>query len=445
MFKIDEMEIFHQNWFNVNQKTKNNNEEIISELFFDNICERENYYFSHYCNFRSKIKIDELLIANNIKNIDKTFNIILIDDVVNHGDNELFVVFEKLQKIIEKDKKVYVRCRPWMFKHKNSLKKINFLSFYENLFNKFNFKILSRRIYYDNSFLNNTKNKNFILKAVKKQISSENSYTTEKLDLIPTMKNNFSMYDGNWTLCRNLIMSDATCISRFLINYVPTNEYVIDLEVCRCSGNDALVFTLKIKDLYINLVLDGFPSRGYISGFELVNKHRFDQNKYKISGKLFDHSYKNLKIEVSNNDIRVSLNDKKILHYKNESNQIDIIKDWIFDGVSGLYVSSYFSSFKLKNISIRENCFMDKNGYILNRMSINIVDYILSQQYCESFDEQHYLENNLDVAKAVANCKFSSGLDHYLKYGFKENRNVVINKLKKDFNLRGLIIEGLSQ
>ena len=40
------------------------------------------------------------------------------------------------------------------------------------------------------------------------------------------------------------------------------------------------------------------------------------------------------------------------------------------------------------------------------------------------YNEGEYLELNLDVAQAVKNGEYTSGIEHYLKYGFNENRKI---------------------
>ena len=40
------------------------------------------------------------------------------------------------------------------------------------------------------------------------------------------------------------------------------------------------------------------------------------------------------------------------------------------------------------------------------------------------YNEGEYLELNPDVAQAVKNGVFTSGIEHYLKYGFNENRKI---------------------
>ena len=40
------------------------------------------------------------------------------------------------------------------------------------------------------------------------------------------------------------------------------------------------------------------------------------------------------------------------------------------------------------------------------------------------YNEGEYLELNQDVAQAVARGEYTSGIEHYLKYGFNENRKI---------------------
>lgn len=46
----------------------------------------------------------------------------------------------------------------------------------------------------------------------------------------------------------------------------------------------------------------------------------------------------------------------------------------------------------------------------------------ISNDILQSFNEKNYLESNPDVKKAVLANNFSSGLEHYVKHGIKENR-----------------------
>ena len=42
----------------------------------------------------------------------------------------------------------------------------------------------------------------------------------------------------------------------------------------------------------------------------------------------------------------------------------------------------------------------------------------------KEYNEGDYLELNPDIAAAVEKGTYSSGLHHYISYGFKENRKV---------------------
>ena len=44
------------------------------------------------------------------------------------------------------------------------------------------------------------------------------------------------------------------------------------------------------------------------------------------------------------------------------------------------------------------------------------------------YNEGEYLELNPDVAVAIERGQFTSGIEHYLKYGFNENRKIFKEK-----------------
>ena len=55
-------------------------------------------------------------------------------------------------------------------------------------------------------------------------------------------------------------------------------------------------------------------------------------------------------------------------------------------------------------------------------LSICTSPLALAENYTREFDEQGYLRQNPDVAQLVRQRKFSSGYEHYVKYGQYENR-----------------------
>ncbi|MGK7922412.1 MAG: hypothetical protein AB4080_20645 [Trichodesmium sp.] len=55
-------------------------------------------------------------------------------------------------------------------------------------------------------------------------------------------------------------------------------------------------------------------------------------------------------------------------------------------------------------------------------LSICTSSVALAENYTREFDEQGYLRQNPDVAELVQQRKFTSGYDHYVKYGQYENR-----------------------
>ena len=54
-------------------------------------------------------------------------------------------------------------------------------------------------------------------------------------------------------------------------------------------------------------------------------------------------------------------------------------------------------------------------------------------RYFLDFDEQAYLKSNPDVLKAVQNGSCSSGLEHYINHGYRENRPSVSSIALKNF------------
>ena len=57
-----------------------------------------------------------------------------------------------------------------------------------------------------------------------------------------------------------------------------------------------------------------------------------------------------------------------------------------------------------------------KNLFLLNK--IKVVD----SKLLNIFDEKCYVEENIDVKDSISKNLFSSGYEHYIKYGYKENR-----------------------
>lgn len=50
----------------------------------------------------------------------------------------------------------------------------------------------------------------------------------------------------------------------------------------------------------------------------------------------------------------------------------------------------------------------------------------------KSFNEERYLYQNLDVAEAINKGTFKSGFEHYIKYGYFENRQAAIYSIEED-------------
>ncbi|EBW1603749.1 hypothetical protein C9W97_24600 [Salmonella enterica subsp. enterica serovar Enteritidis] len=62
----------------------------------------------------------------------------------------------------------------------------------------------------------------------------------------------------------------------------------------------------------------------------------------------------------------------------------------------------------------------DENSQIM--ISEDLFRDLLKHAVEKSFDERWYLLSNPDVGRAVRGGRFKSGLEHYLEFGFYENR-----------------------
>lgn len=72
-----------------------------------------------------------------------------------------------------------------------------------------------------------------------------------------------------------------------------------------------------------------------------------------------------------------------------------------------------------------------ESGYgALNRLNqlLGIAPAVGNKPFTPAFDEAKYLQGNPDVAQAIARGQFSSGLEHYNRYGVKEGRALPMTK-----------------
>jgi len=68
--------------------------------------------------------------------------------------------------------------------------------------------------------------------------------------------------------------------------------------------------------------------------------------------------------------------------------------------------------------------FLEAGYGALNRLNqlLGIAPAVGNKPFTPAFDEAKYLQRNPDVAQAIARGQFSSGLEHYNRYGVKEGR-----------------------
>ena len=125
--------------------------------------------------------------------------------------------------------------------------------------------------------------------------------------------------------------------------------------------------------------------------------------------------YKKLGYDKIGKTIAESIANKKIENFKDNNNESELNYS--------MYVFS--QNWYLKNYSD-----VAKNEKYKNNPYKHYIDYGIKEgrkplpPVPHEYNEGEYLELNTDVAQAVKNGIFTSGIEHYLKYGFNENRKI---------------------
>ena len=125
--------------------------------------------------------------------------------------------------------------------------------------------------------------------------------------------------------------------------------------------------------------------------------------------------YNKLGPDLIGKTIAESIANKKIENFKEENNE------------SELNYSMYVFS---QNWYLKNYPDVAKNEKYKNNPYKHYIDYGIKEgrkplpTVPPEYNEGEYLELNPDVAQAVKNGTFTSGIEHYLKYGFNENRKV---------------------
>ena len=125
--------------------------------------------------------------------------------------------------------------------------------------------------------------------------------------------------------------------------------------------------------------------------------------------------YKQLGYEKIGKTIAECIANKKIENFKEDNNE------------SELNYSMYVFS---KNWYLKNYPDVAKNEKYKNDPYKHYIEYGIKEgrkplpPVPVEYNEGEYLELNPDVAQAVARGEYTSGIEHYLKYGFNENRKI---------------------
>ena len=125
--------------------------------------------------------------------------------------------------------------------------------------------------------------------------------------------------------------------------------------------------------------------------------------------------YKQLGHEKIGKTIAESIANKEIENFKEDNNE------------SELNYSMYVFS---KNWYLKNYSDVSKSEKYKNNPYKHYIEYGIKEgrkplpPVPVEYNEGDYLELNPDVAKSVKNGEYTSGVEHYLKYGFNENRKI---------------------
>ena len=122
--------------------------------------------------------------------------------------------------------------------------------------------------------------------------------------------------------------------------------------------------------------------------------------------------YKKLGADAIGKAIAEAIVNKKIENFKEDNNESEVnysmylfSKNWYLTNYPDVAKNEKYKNNPYKHYGIKEG-----------RMPLPEVP--------PEYNEGEYLELNQDVAQAVARGEYTSGIEHYLKYGFNENRKV---------------------
>ena len=172
-------------------------------------------------------------------------------------------------------------------------------------------------------------------------------------------------------------------------------------------------------------VVNGLSSLGFKNRGQKVRSNLYELKHSKMKAMIIEVCfveatsdvalYKRLGHDLIGKTIAESIANKKIENFKEDKNE------------SELNYSLYLFS---KNWYLKNYPDVAKNEKYKNNPYKHFVEYGIKEgrkplpPVPKEYNEGEYLELNPDVAQAIKNGDYTSGIEHYLKYGFNENRKI---------------------
>ena len=170
-------------------------------------------------------------------------------------------------------------------------------------------------------------------------------------------------------------------------------------------------------------VVNGLASLGFKNRGQKFRNNLYELNRTKMKAIIIEvcfveatedvSLYNKLGYDLIGKTIAESIANKKIENFKEDNNESELN-----------YSMHVFS----QNWYLKNYPDVAKNEKYKNNPYKHYIDYGIKEgrkplpPVPPEYNESDYLELNPDVAQAVARGTFTSGIEHYLKYGFNENR-----------------------
>jgi hypothetical protein len=157
---------------------------------------------------------------------------------------------------------------------------------------------------------------------------------------------------GTWSWKDGCLMSDGTRWARLQIPYQPPEEYDLRLSFTRKRGNDSVDVILTKSDHKFLWNMGGWGNTA--SGFELINGVPGDNNPTTVKGGLENGKKYLYIIKVRKDMISVISNDKVIVEYKTDFNDLSLRSDWNIRNNKNLGIGSWESTTIFHTIEVIE-------------------------------------------------------------------------------------------